>query len=148
MCLWKGQMSFWVYTIWKWAVFAWDILIQSTLSRLISLRSVIEHLHQVLWCTYNTVDQCFSNLVPRDPGVPRRRVRSSAKCWWKLGKFLCRRSRNYVSQIQTLRKFNCEYEVIFKNGVLHFQREFFGKKEVCVFTIRAFLRRAVPRRVI
>jgi hypothetical protein len=87
MCLWKGQMSFWVYTIWKWAVFAWDILIQSTLSRLISLRSVIEHLHQVLWCTYNTVDQCFSNLVPRDPGVPRRRVRSSAKCWWKLGNF-------------------------------------------------------------
>jgi len=29
----------------------------------------------------------------------------SAKCWWKIGKFVCRRK--YVSQIQAIRTFNC-----------------------------------------
>jgi hypothetical protein len=28
---------------------------------------------------------------------------------------------------------NCEYEVIFKNGILHFQREYFGKNQVYNF---------------
>ena len=84
-----------IYTFWKWAVFVWDTPILPRHSYLILLRSIIVILHQAVWCTYNTRDQCSSNWVPRDPGVPRRRVRSSAKCWWKLGNFVYRH--NYVS---------------------------------------------------
>jgi hypothetical protein len=48
--------------------------------------------------------------------------------------FLC--CRNFVSQITAFRMLNCELEVIFKNGILHFQREFFGKNQMHI--VRAF----------
>jgi hypothetical protein len=65
--------------------------------------------------------QGFSNFVSWNPGVP-------SNTGDVLGVLYCCLS--YFQQLTSEIMLNYEYEVIFKNCLLNFQREFFGKRQV------------------
>jgi hypothetical protein len=75
---------------------------------------------------YLSPGHCFLNWGPGDPGVARNADENLDILYVVIN----------VSNFTSIIILNDDYEVLFKNGVSHFQREYFGKKQV--YNVRAF----------